>query len=312
MTAQNQVQHTHAVTTNIKQEASRLSQGFQECVVDPAEKKEEWAIEELKGRYEWGRRVNKALERSEYGDSLAKEIGRLRDRTPEWVRQHARFARRVDDAFQGFDPSITGYIAQCQDLDRSFSWNSARKWSQAYSDKNEGEGDDKSSGATVQVDEQMRKVERLGASLEEETERLLTLAESHSGQISKQREEQLHGVITRVAEVLQEGLPEVEHFFQTEPIESEAWRKHIHEGECIIQNQDCQGQVMPHHPKRRGTAQKESDLIVVRLCDFHHREVEDMPEQEFWEKYGVNPWEHAAFTEARFLEKVLSYEGVTT
>lgn len=287
---------THVQTASARQEAKHFHERFEEIVEPAIEKQIEGAVEELKGRYTWGEEIAGHKERFSYGDGFIAEIARLRDCTQEHVYQHIRFAEAVDTAFKGHEEPIEAYIQQCRDLGRDLSWNAARTWMGSQTEENE-EG-------VTRLDEQMRKVEKIGSKLEEQAERLRALAEEHAGKMTEKRRKELQGVLTHVAEVLRDGLPG--RIEPPEPLRSKPYRKHVVDQTCAV----CPGKPAedPHHLERKGTAKKESDALCVPLCREHHRQLGEIGEETFWEKHGVNPYRKVAFIQARFIDNAASYE----
>jgi hypothetical protein len=71
-------------------------------------------------------------------------------------------------------------------------------------------------------------------------------------------------------------------------------------------------EIAAHHPKAMlpegGVATKPADWWCVPLTAREHRELEDMDEAAFWEKYDIDPIRVAADLQAEFLTRLTQPE----
>jgi hypothetical protein len=266
--------------------------------------------EALYARYEWGREVYDALQQADKGDSVAEEIGRRIDRSAAWVRQHARFANAVTDAFPGYDPPAAGYIADCLDNDRSLAWRSAVSW---MSDTGSADEDDQ---AATEWERMRRDVERKLEALEETAEEAAEVVLDDGDTMDAEERKAMEGVLTRAQQALEDNRHLADRLEDEAPerIECEPYRRWLAKsGVCDV----CgvmDETIVAHHPahvypSRGGTATKINDFLCVRLCYDCHSKVEGAEatdERQFWDEEEKDPKAIAAEHQARWNAKLVT------
>jgi len=301
---------TQEITTQVssahaKQLVASVVSAFQ-AVRDAQSAVQDAQEDALFARYEWGREVHNALDAAEKGESVAEEVGRRIDRSPAWVRQHARFANAVTETFPGYEPPVAGYVADCLDTDRSLAWRSAVSWM--------SEGDD-DSGDDVRADVERKRqaVERLIEKLDEAANDLGAAYLEDDDHLDDEERRAVEGVLTRAKQALEDNAHLAEDLVDEAPerIECEPYRRWLAKsGVCDV----CgvmDATIVPHHPEhvypsRGGTATKINDFLCVRLCHDCHQEVEEADEEAWWHRQEKDPRALAARHQARWNAKLIT------
>jgi len=259
----------------------------------------------LRARFRWGRRVQAARERAEYGDGVVEEIAKQIDRSASFVRNHSNWAAEIENAFSVSDP-VEGFRAYCQEEDRNLSWREALRWMR----ERKTDEDEEEAPPTHDIDQKKRNVERRLGQLEEEANELAELYLDHYGELPDGDREEVEGVITAAQQTLQdrEEAPAEAERGDPHTMESDAYRSWVAKKGCV----SCgviDDTVTGHHLERKGTAAKEDDTLCVGLCVECHTALHGMDEERFWEEYaghgeGVNPWRWAAKYQAEILARL--------
>lgn len=301
---------TQEITTQVssahaKQLVADVVSAFQ-AVRDAQSAVQDAQEDALFARYEWGREVHNALDSAEKGDAVAEEVGRRIDRSPAWVRQHARFANAVTEAFPGYDPPVAGYLADCLDTDRSLAWRSAVSW--MSSGGNESEDD-----VRADVERKRQDVERLLEKLDEASNELGAAYLEDDDHLDKEGRRAVQGVLTRAKQALEDNahLTDTLEDEAPERVECEAYRRWLAKSgvcdACGVMDET----IVAHHPEhvypdQGGTATKINDFLCVRLCHDCHQEVEAADEQGWWQRQQKDPRVLAAKHQARWNAKLIS------
>jgi len=282
--------------------ASHAVEDF-ERIRESTRRKQEAKENDIRERYHWGRTVHDALEKSDYGDGVAKKIANEVDHTVQYVHNHARFYKRVLEMWP--DDEADGYVALCEEEDRNLSWRQARDWA----DEQSKEGDDtqKSGTKAEEVEQQRLRVERKIEKLEEEATQLWKQSQQARGELTDHDFEQVKGVVVAAKQKIDEtdpdDVPDAEPEQHRQEIEP--WRRWVETKGCIVPGCDTPfNGPTAHHLDRGGHGTKGSDTLTVCLCDPHHQILHDMPEREFWDMHNVNPWRVAAEWQSEVLDAI--------
>jgi len=304
---------TQEITTQVssahaKQLVANVVSAFQ-AVRDAQSAVQDAQEDALFARYEWGREVYDALQQADKGDAVAEEVGRRIDRSPAWVRQHARFANAVTEAFAGYNPPVAGYVADCLDTDRSLAWRSAVSW------MSEG-GSDTEDDMRADVERKRQAVERLVEKLDEAANDLGAAYLEDDDHLDGEERRAVEGVLTRAKQALEDNAHLTEDLVDEAPerIECEPYRRWLAKSGVCHACGVMDATIVPHHPEhvypgRGGTATKINDFLCVRLCHDCHQRVEgaeETDERAFWEGVGKDPRALAAQHQARWNAKLIT------
>lgn len=260
-------------------------------------RKSEQGVQEAKerrieSRYEWGTEVDRALGRADHGDGVAQQVADEIDKTVQYVYNHARFARRVDEHF---DDGVEGYLRECKNKDRALTWSAARTWT-------DDQGDSPSPTGAEEVDEQKKRVERSMETLEEEATELWKKAQEYEGEMDGSKLEEVKGVVVAANQKLKDTDPD--EVPSPKPSEHrhvwEAYRRWVEKDACA----GCglsDDTTTAHHLDRGGHGTKGPDTLCVPLCEDCHDTLHNMDEETFWAERPVNPWKVAAEKQATIL-----------
>lgn len=258
---------------------------------------EEARKDTLRERYDWGRKVQKALDEAERGDGLAQKTAKLVDKTPQYVWNHAKWYRAVKEEWP--EDEIEGYLRDCDDFDRNLTWSDARTWAE--------DSEEDVDTTQQEVHEQTKRTERALERAEEEYTRLQELSLESKDDLPDAQLEEIAGVLTATQQALQdaETLPEPDF----EKTENRAYLDWVKSHACCV----CgvtERTIDPHHLDPVGVATKGTDFLAVPLCRSCHNSMDALGTDAltFFRKEGVNPYEVAAELMARLLNRLNNLE----
>ena len=83
---------------------------------------------------------------------------------------------------------------------------------------------------------------------------------------------------------------------QVPQIRSPSHRQWVRGHECVVQNADCLGRIEAAHVRAGtdcGLGVKPSDIFVIALCSWHHRQQHNIGEKQFQFRHKINMLEIA-------------------
>jgi hypothetical protein len=261
------------------------------------------AVQEIKHRRETelailgeigDRKKNRAIERfwiggivghlqaeAEYGDAIMERITNEVGVSETYLRE----SRIFYDAHDGSEQACRAWMDQVEKERGQVNWSHCRNWA-----RKKLSGDD--------FDEDQQKVE-------DETRRIERRAEKLSQDVREMEEQVMQsnadeetkaealGAAAKARQVAEDALRtsdrlELDEYDTTE---SKKWRRMVTQVQCFACGKVGSREDMhPHHLERAGQSLKVPDTEVGPLCSTCHDRLHDMPEQEFWQQMGVNPW----------------------
>jgi len=165
------------------------------------------------------------------------------------------------------------------------NWGYCRQWA-----RRQLSGDD--------YDEDTQTVEDTKRRLERRAERLEQDAREAEEQVLKANADdevkaEALGAAAQARQVAEDTRQQIEHLEldEYERVESEPWRRMVTHVDCFAcGRKGSRDDMIPHHLERAGQGTKGPDTETVALCSDCHQRLHDMPESEFWNDVGVNPW----------------------
>lgn len=279
--------------TDLDEHAKALDSAF-ETVRDALQDEQEARENTIEARYEWGRAVQKRLDRADRGDGLAEKVADNIDKSPQYVWNHAKFYRAVRDEFED---GIDGYLQDCADFDRNLTWSAARSWAQ--------DSDEDVDTAEQEVHEQTKRTERALERLEEEATRLQEISLRQQNELPDSQLEEVVGVLTATQQKIDDTDPDRIPDPERTRTENEGYLEWVRQHACCVCG-DEEGKIDPHHLDPVGVGTKSDDVFAIPMCRYCHDRLDavGMDEQAFFRKEGVNPYEVSTELLARLVARL--------
>lgn len=218
---------------------------------------------------------------AEYGDAIMERVTDQVGVSKSYLRE----SRQFYEAHDGSEQACRAWMDQVEKERGQVNWSHCRNWA-----RKKLSGDD--------FDEDQQKVE-------DETRRIERRAEKLSQDVREMEEQVMQsnadeetkaealGAAAKARQVAEDALRTSDRLEldQYETTESKKWRRMVTQVQCFACGKVGSREDMhPHHLERAGQSLKVPDTEVGPLCSTCHDRLHDMPEEEFWEQMGVNPW----------------------
>lgn len=244
---------------------------------DIGEKKRDRAL----SRFWIGEIVAHLQDSAEYGDNV---MGRITDQVGV-SETYLRESRLFYSAHDGSEQACRTWMDQVEKERGQVNWSHCRNWARKQlSGEDYDEDEQKVQDETRRIE---RRAERLSQDVREMEEQVL---QSNADEETKAEALGAAAKARQVAEdaIRKAGQMDLEPYERTE---SKAWRKMVTLTDCFACGKvGSRDDMHPHHLERGGQSLKVPDTEVGPICSTCHDKLHDMPEEEFWEQVGVNPW----------------------
>lgn len=297
-----QVVQTHVSGQRERHLVMGLVDAF-DSVRESASMAEDAKIDVLRERFKWGLKLRDAVEESDSTDTaFYLDVAERLDKSKSYVAQHKRFADSCISEFPVFNPEVDGYIADCQDVGRSFAWRAAIAWM----------GDSQGKEAEEEAEEydawqEMQEVENAIENLDEASERFSRTFLKQKDSLNESERRQFEGVLVKAKEALEDERDLIDRVPEHRRVECEPYRRWVADHACC----NCgvlDDTVVPHHPKEyygeSGMGTKISDFLTVPLCFDCHEEAGNNP--DFWSSSPTTPPGVTSRLQADFLERAIA------
>jgi hypothetical protein len=218
---------------------------------------------------------------AEYGDNI---MGRITDQVGV-SKTYLRESRQFYDAHDGSEQACRAWMDQVEKERGQVNWSHCRNWA-----RKKLSGDDYDEDQQT-VEDETRRIERRAEKLSQDVREMEEqVMQSNADEETKA---EALGAAAKARQVAEDAFRtsdrlELDEYDTTE---SKKWRRMVTQVQCFACGKVGSREDMhPHHLERAGQSLKVPDTEVGALCSTCHDRLHDMPEEEFWDSVGVNPW----------------------
>lgn len=257
-----------------------MLKGHQERAHKTLQSIEERQRDLVRVRFEQGAIIDAIMETSKYGDSTMDRLSQATGISMAILYDCRKFYLLPD--FNKSLDELEFWFNELQGKQKRINW--------AYCRQLLRPGRTEAEAKVAELHGRARKMERDAMELEQEVENVAWQAAPHA-------EAEVMGITAQATQVAIAAAQETRHMAETmlspkpQRIEDEQYRAFVRKHPCLITGQDAQA----HHFLTGGMGTKGSDYATVPLSPEAHRELHDIGQKAFQEKYDVDLWKAMAY-----------------